>query len=64
MSRWTMPEMNEDTPAIVRDAWRKQLFDDLAEKRTERENKAGMTLAALAGVIIGIAGSTAIFLFT
>ena len=64
MSRWTTPEMNEDTPAIVREAWRSQLFDDLAEKRTERTRKAGMNVAVLMGVVLGVAGSAAIYLLT
>lgn len=62
MSQW-MPEMDEHTPAMVREAWRRQLFDDLAEQRTEREHKGGMKMAVAIGVIAGVAGSAAIYLF-
>ena len=62
MSRWT-PEMDEHTPSIVREAWRRQLFDDLASQRTERENKAGISMAVATGVLGGIVGSVAIYLF-
>lgn len=62
MSQW-MPEMDEHTPSIVREAWRRQLMDDLAEQRAEREHKGGMTWAVAAGVVGGLVGSVAIYLF-
>jgi hypothetical protein len=63
MSRWT-PEMDEHTPAIVREAWRRQLFDDLAEQRAARTRKSHMGTAVVMGVIFGLASSAAIYLFT
>jgi hypothetical protein len=62
MSRWT-PEMDEHTPSIVREAWRRQLFDDIAARRTERENKADVKMAIATGIIAGVVGSVAIYLF-
>jgi hypothetical protein len=62
MSRWT-PEMDEHTPNIVREAWRRQLFDDIAEQRASRERQASVSMAVATGVVAGIVGSVAIYLF-
>lgn len=62
MSRWTPPQWNEDTPALVREAWRVRVFDEVAADHAARKQKAEMRHAVLAGLVIGIAGSAAIFL--
>jgi hypothetical protein len=62
MKNWT-PDMDEHTPTIVREAWRKQLFDDLAEQRAHRAREASAQSAVIVGILAGIVGSAAIYLF-
>jgi len=62
MKNWA-PDMDEHTPTIVREAWRKQLLDDLAEQRSERAREASVQSAVVVGVLSGIVGSVAIYLF-
>ena len=63
MSRWTPPEADELTPAVVREARRAQLFDDLAQKREARRRAASMRQAVLMGVLAGVLGSAALHVF-
>lgn len=52
----------KDTPGIVREAWRAQLYDELAAKAAQRRRGASVRQAALVGVLIGIAGSVALYM--
>jgi hypothetical protein len=56
------PARTEDTPSVVREAWRARLFDELAEKSARRRQASAMRLAVLTGVAIGAAGSVLIYL--
>jgi hypothetical protein len=47
----------DETPAIVRDAMRVQLLDELAEKSAQRRRAAKMRRTVFAGVVLGVIGA-------
>jgi hypothetical protein len=64
MQRWTLPEVNEDTPASVREAWRSPPALAVGEPPPPAAGGRAVQLAMLAGVIGGIAACAAILLLT
>ncbi len=64
MARWTIPEMDEHTPALVRNAWRKPVADAVIQEQPPETSAAHWRWTVLAGVALGTLGSLTILLLT
>jgi hypothetical protein len=60
MSGWHRTN-HDEVPRIVREAWRKQLHDELAEKSAKQHHDAALRFAVLLGMLMGVFGCVLLF---